>query len=406
MRGKRKQMIAVLLPVLLIGLAGCGFTGQNNILVSTEKLDSAAFAGEGASDGETWAQEKVSSTDSAPSRYAYSTLTDTEKVVYDEIVSAFYDRAEDVTLSTTETAEMEKAYLAVRSDHCELFWVDTFVYETYTERDVVTEIHLTPEYTMTAEEQADLQSRVDAEADRMLAEAPTDGSDFDKALYVYETLIREVDYDVTAENGQTILSAFLEHATVCQGYAYATQYLLERLDIPCATVTGTAAGETHAWNLVFLDGAYYYLDTTWGNSLYVNRNDPEAEEILPYKYVDYDYFGMTTEMMQTGHQPDNAVPLPVCEATADNYYVHEGLYIDTWDPDAIGAILQQGYYNGQEIVCVRFADAQLYQEARQYFLTDGGVFAYCYGLQQVRYLDNPANEVMTVVFPESAASSN
>ncbi len=402
MREKRKWMITAFLPILLIGMAGCGGVGQDSVSVSTEKLDADVLAGEVSS-----TEEQTSVADNVQvERYAYETLTDAQKVLYDEIVSAFYDREEDVVLSTTDPGEMEKAYLAVRSDHCELFWVGTFVYETYTTRDTVTEIHLTPEYTMTAEEQADLQSRVDAEADRMLAEAPADGSDFDKALYVYETLIREVDYDVTAENGQTILSAFLEHATVCQGYAYATQYLLERLDIPCATVTGTAEGETHAWNLVFLDGAYYYLDTTWGNSLYFNRNDPEAEEILPYKYVDYDYFGMTTEMIQQTHQPDSAVLLPVCEATEDNYYVHEGLYFDTWDPQAVGTILQQGYYDGKEIVCVRFSDEELYQQAWQYFLVDGGVFDYCYGLQQISYLENSADDVMTVVFPDRADSAS
>ncbi len=64
--------------------------------------------------------------------------------------------------------------------------------------------------------------------------------------------------------------SFLNKKTVCQGYANATQYLLTLLGIPAVVVTGTAEGDTHAWNLVQLDGAYYFMDTTWGNSSYNN----------------------------------------------------------------------------------------------------------------------------------------
>ena len=72
--------------------------------------------------------------------------------------------------------------------------------------------------------------------------------------------MRTVNYDLNAENNQNIISVFLEGRTVCQGYACATKYLMDLLDIPCTIVTGTANGEPHAWNLIELDGAYYYMD--------------------------------------------------------------------------------------------------------------------------------------------------
>ena len=63
----------------------------------------------------------------------------------------------------------------------------------------------------------------------MLADAPKEGSDYEKALYVFEKLIDEVDYVEDSADNQNIISAFLNHETICQGYAYATQYLLEKL---------------------------------------------------------------------------------------------------------------------------------------------------------------------------------
>ncbi len=429
MSGRKKFAFTAVLIAVAVSASGCGRTVVSRFGTGEESADASAsvsadkiyfeVSGEetgSAENSETQAAAEYSDGDDAAAiteyavsadaavgtaaeHYAYSTLTDEERAVYDEIVSAFSSRAESAQISTTDPAVMEHAYLAVRYDHCEFFWVGEFAYVTYTRGDVITSIDIRPGYTVSAEEQESLQRQVDAEADRMLADAPVNGSDFDKALYVYETLVRDVDYDVYASDGQTILSVFLDHASVCQGYSYATQYLLERLGIPCTTVTGTAEGEPHAWNLVFLDGDYYYIDTTWGNSQYVNRNDLEMEEIIPYKYVDYDYFGLTTQEISETHRFDGDIPLPVCTATADNYYVHEGLYIDSWDPDRIGEIFRSGYQSGESIVRVRFSDSGLYDQAMQYFLDDGNLFRWCDGLRSVRYLENQGSNVMVIVFP-------
>ncbi len=422
MLSNKKYVFFAILLTLAVGLAGCG--NIQNTGDSSQEDDVSVVTARGfyspedydfsvADEGSAGAEEEFFATDEeyaagedvysvaeqAPDDgYAYRTLTDTQKAVYDVIVQTIADRTEQASIPTTDIGDMEQAYLAVRCDHCEFFWVGQLGYVVYTRGDDVVGIDIEPQYTMTADEQSDIQRRIDAEADRMLEGAPADGSDFEKALYVFETLINEVDYDLNAEDGQTIISAFLGHATVCQGYSYATQYLLDRLGIQCATVTGTAGGEPHAWNLVLLDGDYYYIDTTWGNSQYIDQYDSDVGDIIPYKFIDYDYFGVTTQMMSVTHQPDDTIELPLCEAEADNYYVHEGLYIDTWDEERIGEIIRRGYEDGESLVRIRFADSDIYDWAVQYFLRDGGVFDYCAGLQSIQYLENPDTEVMVVVF--------
>ncbi|MFR5703889.1 MAG: hypothetical protein ACLUD0_19805 [Eubacterium ramulus] len=69
---------------------------------------------------------------------------------------------------------------------------------------------VTPEYSMSKEEQKKTQKQIDEEADRMLADAPTDGTDYDKALYVFEKLITEVDYVDDSADNQNIISVFSE----------------------------------------------------------------------------------------------------------------------------------------------------------------------------------------------------
>ena len=293
-------------------------------------------------------------------KYAYNTLDDATKLVYDEILYAIVHRKKEVQIATTDVEQMELAYLAVRYDYCDLFWLKQFSYVTYSRDDEITAIEITPEYSMTAAEQKKTQKAIDKEADRMLADAPKEGSDYEKALYVFEKLIDEVDYVEDSADNQNIISVFLNHETICQGYAYATQYLLEKLGVSCTTVIGNVSDGPHAWNLVQLDGAYYYMDTTWGNSQYLSRQSEQKESVLS-KYVDYNYFGATTADIMQSHTPDSRIPLPECTAVKDNYYVHEGRYITEWNQDVIGALFGTAYNNREEMMQVKFASVDLYE---------------------------------------------
>ena len=48
------------------------------------------------------------------------------KLVYDEILYAIVHRKEEVQIATTDVEQMELAYLAVRYDYCDLFWLKQF----------------------------------------------------------------------------------------------------------------------------------------------------------------------------------------------------------------------------------------------------------------------------------------
>lgn len=249
-----------------------------------------------------------------------------------------------------------------------------------------------PSYTMEQSEREEIQAQIDSCVEELLTGIPTEASDYEKVKYVFETLIEQVDYNPEAENNQNIISVFLNGETVCQGYACATQYLLRLLNIQCTIVTGKADGDAHAWNLVRMDGDYYYLDTTWGNSRYYGK-DRSAE-----KYVNYNYLGITSEEISTSHQADTIYTLPECTATADNYYVHEGLYFDQWDPDAIGEKYAKAWENGQKKVSVKFATPELYEQVVQFFIHDEKISNYCDGITTMYYIENKEQKILSISF--------
>ena len=238
------------------------------------------------------------------------------------------------------------------------------------------------------------EQEIRAAADGILAGIEAGADDYKKIKYVYEALISNTDYDIGVSDHQNIYSVFVHHLSVCQGYAKATQYLLNRLGVECTLVQGTVqAGEGHAWNLVRADGEYYYVDTTWGDVSYRIEDgaagaqgvadpggegaeaqgvaDPggegtepqegaasEAGDVDPQegekgtdteeqeqaseagrKYmtwedmpeINYDYLNVTTQEILRTHTIGGVVPMPLCTAVEANYYRKEGALFSCYD---------------------------------------------------------------------------
>ncbi len=94
-------------------------------------------------------------------------------------------------------------------------------------------------------------------------------SDYDKILNIYSYLCENVKYD---QAGLEDESTDIEHSAyaalckgkaVCQGYAAALYKLMLMAGIDCRIITGKVNYEAHGWNIVKLNGKYYYVDATF-----------------------------------------------------------------------------------------------------------------------------------------------
>ena len=317
------------------------------------RAGSGSVSSEAVGDIAKYSDEVLAAESVSQDKYAYQTLDDECQQVYDNIVYAITNHLEQIMVQASDTDEVLQACHAVRSDYCSFFWLEDMAVGYSYSGSTVNFF-----YSMTESEREEMQQRIDAEADRMLADAPPGGSDYDKVLYVYDTLLEEVSYVLDSPDNQNIISTFINHETVRMGYAYGTQYLLEKLGVTCMTVIGSANGNNHAWNLVSMDGDWYYVDTTYGNSQYVSLTEDieglPSDVTLDLRYLFYDYFGVTTEEISKNHQFDSWITLPVCDATADNFYVHEGFYVDQWDIEYCEGItsIQYAYKPNQNVLVI------------------------------------------------------
>ena len=95
-------------------------------------------------------------------------------------------------------------------------------------------------------------------------------SDHEKLRAIYDWLCKNVKYDNSTPGSETEMllqhsayAALVKHTAVCQGYATAFYRLALMAGLNARVVTGTGAGEPHGWNIVQLDGKWYYVDATW-----------------------------------------------------------------------------------------------------------------------------------------------
>lgn len=324
--------------------------------------------------------------------YAYEKLSEEGRQVYDEILTGILAHQEKITLSSSDTDVMRKAYIAVCADYGGLFWVNGYVFTKYNRGEEVVGLEFAPNYVMTLEEREQTQKQIDNVVDEWLGGISMMDTDYDKVKYIYELLSTNTEYVEEAENSQNIISVFLNRQTVCQGYACAVQYLMKQLGIKCVIVSGTALGDAHAWNLFQMDGEYYYMDVTWGRGRYTQN---AAEKF----FVDYKYMAMTTEEMLRSHIPNQELPLPECTAVENNYYIKEGKYIEEWNPDEIGTELSEAWTEKQMLI-LRFADKELYNQTINYFIEKGNLAEYCSNIEQVTYMADEVWQEISFCFLE------
>lgn len=116
----------------------------------------------------------------------------------------------------------------------------------------------------------------------------TDGSDYQKALWLHDWLLNQLNYDNSLKWSSTE-SALTRGLGTCQAYERAYAQLLSAASIENTETRDTYDG--HTWNAMKLDGEWYQVDCTWDDS-----ND---------NWYNFDqrrlYFGLTDELMAVAH---------------------------------------------------------------------------------------------------------
>ncbi len=385
MRNIRKISTGILMLLLLTGCSSQELLSEvpQTIAIPEVIQEQITSPDDAPATSENDNTESFSLLEEGGSRFAYESLDAQEQIWYGEIAQALGEMADTVKLSGEPLAQgldeqdIDKIFQCVMVDHPEIFYTTGYTYTKYTRGEQTTGIDFAGNYEMTKEEATERAEAIRTVAEQWLAEIPTELSAYEKVKAVYEKIIFSTEYDLNAADNQNIASVFLGGASVCQGYAKATQYLLNHMGVLCTLVQGTVdTGEAHAWNLVQVDGDYYYVDTTWGDASYRMEDGSEGSNLSE---INYDYLCVTTQDLLRTHRIEGVVPMPECTATAANYYVQEGTYVTTYDPEQLQQIFDRAQENGRADVTLKCADETCYEEISHALIEEQEIFSYLQG---------------------------
>ena len=160
---------------------------------------------------------------------------------------------------------------------CEAGEVSYVQYSGYDDRYVLSASLSVP---FGEQDMAPMQDALTAEAERIAGEimANNEGEEERyRAAYKavteaakYNDDIAEATEEETVTDDMRILrsayGALVEGSTVCTGYAKAYKAICDAMGLECMMINGFQDDVGHAWNMVTLDGAAYYVDCTYGDT--------------------------------------------------------------------------------------------------------------------------------------------
>lgn len=337
--------------------------------------------------------------ESQAGNFYFDQLESEEKRVYVEMYRILQRQEEEILVSTTDAEGLARVYQAFINDHPEFFYLTGYTYTRYMRQEEIQYITFSGRYLYDKAEVAARQAAIDAVVDAK-AGALIRENDYETVKAVYEDLILSTDYSMDSPDNQNICSVFLDRKSVCNGYAKAAQYLLNDFGIPCIIVNGDASGNAHAWNIVEIDGAYYHMDVTWGDPSYYSKDEEEKEGAPD---IDYSYLCVTTAEIGKNHRIDEQFDFPECTAVENNYFVREGLFLSEYDEGQIRDIFAGARDRGENAVCIKACDGQVYRELYDNLIDQQKIFDYfgtyqANGEYKIAYSGN--EDIFTISFWE------
>lgn len=160
----------------------------------------------------------------------------------------------------------------------------------------------------------------------------TDGSEYEKALWLHDWLLQQLDYDNSLKWSSSE-SALTRGLGTCQAYESAYSKLLTAAGIENAETRDTYDG--HTWNAMKLDGEWYQVDCTWDDTTDHWYNFDQTRL----------YFGLTDELMAIAHNGHTKIYTAENYATRstslkNNYFVRSG-EAQTWAEAYVERIQKQ-----------------------------------------------------------------
>lgn len=178
-------------------------------------------------------------------------------------------------------------------------------------------------------------------------------TDYEKELAIHDYLIKNCEYDEGlltvlgghGKNAENPYGALIDGKAICSGYTTSFQMFMDMLEIPCKSIkAGDSNNEEHAWNMVEINGKWYYVDVTWDDPVPDRSNRPTR----------HSYFNVTYDIMAERHVWDSN-GYPEANNYEDSYTAHNLHKVSDWSE--VAQAMEDQLASGNEGVYFEFDDS-------------------------------------------------
>lgn len=304
----------------------------------------------------------------------YDALSDKEKLAYRCVYNGIFGQPERISVPMLKTEELDAVFSALRYDNPQLLFVGN-------EATLLTAgmyCYFVPTYTMSYWDARNTIEQVAAKVREVLTGLAVDANEYETLLYLHDYLCDFCSYEEQV-NASQCNGALLDAKATCAGYAKALKLMLDMVGIESCAVTGSVnengTAVNHMWLAVCLNGTWSFCDPTW--------DDPVSDD--GRQTVEHGYFCISEERLALTH---NDIRLPshiVCNSDAYDYYVNENLLCTQENyRSVLSEALSDALQNGKDFAELRFASAEVFDEATKSLLDDGEVYTLLKDLSYLR----------------------
>ena len=295
-------------------------------------------------------------------KYYYSQLNEQERKYYRVIYQGIYNMEESFLIDSDNVEILNSISHDILKDNPDMFWYEGTSDVTGSTTNSYSII--SPKYIYTKEEKEIKQKEIDEYIEKCFKNLNKEATDYEKIEHVFKYIIKNTEYSEIAENGQNICSVFINKKSLCNGYAKATKYLLNKLGIESIYVLGEADGGSHAWNIVKCENKYYHLDTAWGDAMYDVGIDLSAFDVTDYEYLCCN----DNEIFKT-HKLNEYSRVPRCNDTEWSYYTVNNSLYSKYNEKQIKENLINEIKNKKTQSVLKFSNNESYENSKEPFVS-------------------------------------
>ena len=179
------HVIIAIMCVITIGLSGCQVT---------ERVPDASLPKSGEDmRSETQETNETQTLDEEETKreipeiyYTYHHLSAPEQALYLEILDALTAMSGEVSVSTLDSALLDRVFEYVLNDHPELFYVEGFQYTEHFIGDALTQITFAGTYSMTRDEARRSLVDIEKTLSGCMHEVPLNEDEYSTVKYMYD----------------------------------------------------------------------------------------------------------------------------------------------------------------------------------------------------------------------------